>query len=166
MWNLIWWFDDLHTNRQINIHQYEFSLYYKLLMLYHFVKLKFVKCYFEVNSSNLFPINISGYMVRSYLLIFLIKCAFKSLLDSYLSDSRFILYKHVLIGFTGCAFTCINYHNLKNSKIIGKLWFSNIFNEIFKITEITMISIKSINFETSYTNLENDWPLDLLIHIV
>jgi len=28
-WNLIWWFDDLQTNHQINIRQYEFSKYYK-----------------------------------------------------------------------------------------------------------------------------------------
>jgi len=62
MWNLIWHinFDDLHTNCQINIHQYEFFRYYKPLA-YHFIKLKFVK--FEVNSSNLFPVNISGYTV-------------------------------------------------------------------------------------------------------
>jgi len=56
-------FDNLQANCQINIHQYEFFRYYKLLALYHFVKLKFVKCYLEANSSNLFPINISSYMV-------------------------------------------------------------------------------------------------------
>jgi len=65
MWNLIWWFDDLNTNCQINIRQNEFSSYYKLLVLYHFIKLKFIKCYFEVNSSNLFPVNISSYTVSS-----------------------------------------------------------------------------------------------------
>jgi len=54
-----WWSSD---QRQINIRQYEFSGYYKLLALYHFVKLKFFKCYLEINSSNLFPVNISGYM--------------------------------------------------------------------------------------------------------
>jgi len=36
-------------------------------VLYHFVKSKFVKCYFQVNLSNLFPVNISGYtVVRLY----------------------------------------------------------------------------------------------------
>jgi len=29
MWNLIWQFDNLQANRQINIRQYEFSKYYK-----------------------------------------------------------------------------------------------------------------------------------------
>jgi len=37
---------------------------YKPLILYHFVKLKSFKCYFEVNLSNLFPVNISGYTVN------------------------------------------------------------------------------------------------------
>jgi len=60
--NLTVWRSEQQSS-QINIHQYEFSLYYKPLVLYHFVKLKFVKCYFEVNLSNLFPINISGYTV-------------------------------------------------------------------------------------------------------
>jgi len=31
---------------------------YKPLVQHHFFKLKFVKCYFEVNSSNLFPVNM------------------------------------------------------------------------------------------------------------
>jgi len=65
-WNLIWHFGNLHTNYQINIHQYELSGYYKPLALYHFIKLKFPKRYFEVNSSNLFPANISGYTVCTY----------------------------------------------------------------------------------------------------
>jgi len=63
MWNLIWRFDDLQTNRQINIRQYEFSKYYKPLSLYHFVKLKFAKCFCVVNSLNLYPVNISDYTV-------------------------------------------------------------------------------------------------------
>jgi len=49
--------------RQINIHQHEFIGYYKPLALYHFVKLKFIKCYFQVNLSNLFPVNISSYRI-------------------------------------------------------------------------------------------------------
>jgi len=53
----------MNTNRQINIRQYEFSLYYKPLALYHFVKIKIRQMLFEVNSSNLFPVNISGYTV-------------------------------------------------------------------------------------------------------
>jgi len=36
-------------------------------VLYHFVKLKFVKCYFEFDFSNLFPVNISGYTGKSRL---------------------------------------------------------------------------------------------------
>jgi len=60
------------------IHQYEFSGYYKPLAPYHFVKLKFIKCYFEVNLSNLFLINISDYMVSHVsLLYFLTRNTFK-----------------------------------------------------------------------------------------
>jgi len=31
-----------------------------------FVKLKIIECYFEVNLSNLFPVNVSSYMVYTY----------------------------------------------------------------------------------------------------
>jgi len=40
--------------------------------LYHFIKLKFVKWYFEVNLSNSFPVNISGHTVLLLPKLFLV----------------------------------------------------------------------------------------------
>ena len=51
------------TIKLISVNMNFLDTTYKPLVLYHLIKLKFVKCYFEVKSSNLFPINISGCMV-------------------------------------------------------------------------------------------------------
>jgi len=56
--NLTFW---QSQNRQIYIRQYEFSKYYKPLVLYHFIKLKFAKTLLCGSFIKLFPINNSDY---------------------------------------------------------------------------------------------------------
>jgi len=61
MYMVIWHFDDLHTNCQIISINVNFPDNISPGTI-SFIKLKFFECYFEVNSSNLFPVNISSYI--------------------------------------------------------------------------------------------------------